>query len=93
MSGIYQFPARGPIKSIQRGSVALSTATNNTTVTITAVNTAYTELRFLGLSTSTTTLAYSLARGTVTNSTTLTFTRGSSTDAATVSWELTEFYP
>lgn len=69
------------IKSIQRG-VASPTGGTPLAVTITAVNTAKTELRLLG---SASTNAYIQ----LTNSTTITVTSGST---QSVSWELTERY-
>lgn len=80
------------IKSIQRGVIALSGSFATSTATITAVVTAKTELRLLG---------YSAPGGdnvqapriVLTNTTTITATKGSSSGSADdVSWELTERY-
>ena len=80
------------IKSIQRGVIALSGSFATATATITAVVTAKTELRLLG---------YSAPGGdnvqapriVLTNTTTITATKGSSSGSADdVSWELTERY-
>lgn len=79
-----------PIKSVQRG--AISATGLSTTVTITAVNTAKSELRYLGTSSSNGTFGETLVRLALTNSTTITASRDSSSGALTVSWELTEYY-
>jgi len=77
MSAMSQFFGGGAtIKSIQRG-----------VITISAVNTSKTELRFLGASNSSTPLAYIE----LTNSTTITATRGGFNQTNIVSWELTEW--
>lgn len=85
MSNLSQFVGGG-IKSIQRG---VKTAVNNTaTVTITAVDTAKTELRLLGVKGT-----GSPTHITLTDSTTITFTNSSGGALnADVSWELTERY-
>lgn len=81
------------IKSIQRGVVAVSTSSNTTTVTISAVNTAKTEVRFLG-----STVYYGSAATftdgyvSLTNSTTLTFLQKDIPNSGSYSWELTEYY-
>lgn len=84
------------IKSIQRGVITLSGTGNSATATISAVNTAKTELRFLGVT--------SLSGGAIinegmvhialTNSTTITSTRlfSGNSNTAAASWELTEYY-
>ena len=76
------------IKSIQRGTISLSTG--SATVTITAVNTAKTELRHLGIASGTADLS-GFARITLTNSTTIT-ANTNSVVATVVNWELTERY-
>lgn len=81
------FGARG-IKSIQRGVISVTGTGNVATATISEVNVAKTELRYLGM---TGTLNVLL---TLENSTTVKLTRptpgASSTSEA--SWELTEYY-
>ena len=87
------------IKSIQRGTLTISGASNviSGTATISSVNTAKTELRLLGWSNTDSTNAvhagYESPRIVLTNATTITATiqagRGHTT---TISWELTEFY-
>ena len=88
-----------PVKSIQRGSVSISSYSDPTGVlpiTISAVNPAKTEVRFLGGSgyfNSSATMAQ-LAYLTLTNSTTLTATctRNGHSFNVMISWELTEYY-
>lgn len=89
MSNLSQFAGGSSIKSIQRGVITLSSVTS-ATATITAVVTAKTALRHLG-ATSDVGEAYSLARINLTNTTTITATRGNATGTSTVSWELTEY--
>lgn len=81
----------GSIKSIQRGQLTVPPAGAN--ATITAVNTAKTELRYLG--------HYHGGGSTfddigcsvyLLNSTTVRATRGGSSGSISVSWELTEYY-
>lgn len=91
MSNLSQF-STGAIKSIQRGTTAI-TGTNLTgTSTITAVDTAKSELRVLGWSADSDDVRVS-PRLSLTNTTTLTATRGGNGSGATttVSWELTEW--
>lgn len=82
-------PPPGSLKSIQRGVISMVGAYSGT-ATITAVDTSKTELRLLGVS-NTTALA-DLARVVLTNATTITANRGSTSGTSEVSWELTEFY-
>ena len=88
-----------PIKSIQRGSISISSLPNSTgsaAIAISAVNTAKTEVRFLGGSgysdsaINTTQIGYL----TLTNSTTLTasVSRSEPGFAVRIAWELTEYY-
>lgn len=80
------------IVSTQRGTIALNSAATTNTATITAVNPAKTQLRFLGMSSSALSDDSGQARIALTNSTTITASRisGSNGDI-TLSWELTEF--
>lgn len=82
-------PPPGSLKSIQRGVISMVGAYSGT-ATITAVDTSKTELRLLGVSN--TTVLADLARVVLTNATTITATRGSTSGTSEVSWELTEFY-
>lgn len=80
------------IKSIQRGVIAMSAGSTTGTATITAVVTAKTELRMLGFSTGGPDNTFS-PRLSLTNTTTITATKTSTTVSGTdVSWELTERY-
>lgn len=81
------FGARG-IKSIQRGVISVTFTGGVATATISAVNVAKTELRYLGI---TGTLN---ARLTLGNSTTVKLERIAPLESSTseASWELTEYY-
>lgn len=90
-----------PIKSIQRGTISYNVSSTATgTATITAVNTAKTELRMLGFTTTDNglnTQEYSklIPRISLTNSTTVTANSDQTTAFATnvtVSFEVTEYY-
>ncbi len=84
--------ATARIKLIQRGTIALSNGGFTTgTSTITAVVTAKTELRCLGFSATSGDIT-SYPRLELTNTTTVTATRGGTSGAVTVSWEVTEYY-
>ena len=93
MSNSSQF--RGGIKSIQRGTISITTANTSATATISAVNTAKTELRYLGGGNYDANLGAVFARIVLTNSTTITASPSSSSTlngTIIVSWELTEWY-
>jgi hypothetical protein len=93
MSNSTQF--RGGIKSIQRGTISVAVGTTSNTATISTVNTAKTELRFLGGGGQDATPASVFVRIALTNSTTITATipaYNSLSIAIPVSWELTEWY-
>lgn len=79
------------IKSIQRGTISITGTNLTNTATITAVNTAKAELRLVGQSTTSSVLP-SFAYLQLTDSTTITATRlSSSSSTTTVSYEVTEF--
>lgn len=83
------------IKSIQRGSIAITGTNATATATITSVTTAKTRLRFLGDYTWQAATEDWCPGATIalTNSTTITATRNNTLSGThTVSWELTEFY-
>lgn len=82
-------PPPGSLKSIQRGTISM-VGTSNGTATITAVDTAKTELRLLGVY-NTTTIS-DLTQAVLTNSTTVTVTRGTTSGTSVASWEVTEYY-
>lgn len=81
------------IKSIQRGVIQLNGVTSNTAA-ITAVDTTKAELRLLGCqcNTAATALSDLSTYLTLTNATTVTATRLSSTGIVFVSFEVTEWY-
>lgn len=90
MSTLLQFG--GGVKSIQRGTIVISgSGVNNTTATITSVVTSKTELRLLGFYTDINNLLQS-PKIELTDSTTITAWKGTTTGSVTLSWELTEYY-
>lgn len=97
MSTTSQFFSGGTsIKSIQRGVINIPTSTASATATISSVTTSKSELRFLGQRIDTAASVAALAQSfpiiELTNSTTITATRGAAPIPVTnVSWELTEW--
>lgn len=91
MSGITSTIPTGAIKSTQRGTIALTAVASNT-ATITAVDTSKSVLRYLGQTSIGSIAAETDVKIVLTNSTTITATRDSASNSATVSWELTEYY-
>ena len=84
------------IKSIQRGTIVIAAASASNTATIAAVATENTVVRWLGISYDTDGAVderSAWAYLSLTNATTVTATRGATTGAATVSYEVTEFLP
>ena len=82
------------IASTQRGSITISGVATSNTATITAVDTTKTQLRLLGLSNNSgagSDPGGDVARIALTNSTTITASRGIGGADVVVSWELTEF--
>lgn len=79
----------GGIKSIQRGTISVTGALTQT-ATITSVDTTKTELRMLGQTI--TTSANEIGHITLTNATTITLTRGNTSNTTVISWELTEYF-
>lgn len=85
-------PRARVIKSIQRGTITITSATSNTATLSPAVDTTRTELRVLGQTSSADDRTYS-ARTVLTDGTTVTATRVNSGSATTVvSFEITEYY-
>lgn len=83
------------IKSIQRGTLSISGTNNAATATISSVNPAKTELRFLGVNPLTPTpINEGMVYIVLTNSTTITAARqdGGNSNTPIVSWELTEYF-
>ena len=78
------------IKSIQRGTIAITGTNTTATVSITSVDTSKTELRYLGITEASTDSGAYIA---LTSSTQITATRAAPTasHSVTVSWELTEW--
>lgn len=91
MSNLTQF-AGGAIKSLQRGTLALAGGSVNATTTVTSVDTTKSILTLLGSVTLCTDFASVNADITLTNATTITATRGASTSATTLRWQLVEYY-
>lgn len=88
--------AGGGIKSVQRGTISLTGNNLTATATVSAVDVTKSQLAMLGLSTnsgSANVNSESFTRLSLTNSTTITATRGTAVYGiqTTVSWELTEF--
>jgi len=80
------------IKSIQRGVLSLAGSVPSVTAAITSVNTAKTELRYMGFN-GTTADSIIGAYLSLTNATTITAFKTNSTNiTSSVSWELTERY-
>lgn len=80
------------LNSIQRGTVAIASGASSATVTISAVDVAKTELRFLGGSGTSGTTTLRVPRIELTDSTTITVTiLSSAASTLTISWELTEW--
>ncbi len=92
---VSQWMTRSQIKSIQRGTIALTAGNLTGTVTITAVVTANCVLTFLGVTSDTATAnaERAEARVSLTNATTVTATRADSTDNALLSFEIMEYQP
>jgi len=85
-----QNPQAGSIKfPIQRGVIAMNAVTS-ATATITSVDVNKCELRMLGAYN--TSVASDLASVVLTNATTVTANRGTTTGTSNISWELTEYY-
>ena len=82
----------GAIKSIQRGVISMASggSTSGTATLSPSVDTTKTELRVLGCTADTSSL--DLARAVLTNGTTVTATRPSTTSNTVLSWEITERY-
>ena len=87
MSTLSQFS--GGIKSIQRGTISIANGATSGTSTVTAVVTAKTELRYLGINAASTAATAHIV---LTDTTTVTATRTVNSGDIAVSWELTEFY-
>ena len=81
------------IKAIQRGTITIATSTSSATATITSVDTAKTEVRFLGGSGISTGPITQIPRVSLTNATTLTANviNNVAVAAIVLSWELTEW--
>ena len=84
----------GGIKSVQRGTVSMGgVGSSSATVTVSAVNMQKAELRHLGQSSPSNNNLYDFARLSLINATTIQVNVSSANaTAATVSWELTEYY-
>lgn len=94
MPGAFDYKqAQSGIKSIQRGTISMTSGGSTSgTATIASVGTTKTELRMLGASNDFVGDTTAISRVVLTNSTTVTATRSSTSGTTVVSWELTEFY-
>ena len=91
MSTLSQFTGGG-IKSIQRGTISITNPNFFATATITSVNVNKTMINFLGLSENSSSTANNyLARIELTNATTITAIRISSSGTTALSYEVIEF--
>lgn len=84
-----------PIKSIQRGTTVISNAGYSATATISAVNTSKSIVIFSGQSgpnAGGTDPTACLVRAVLTNTTTITFTRGYPQGDITSAWQIIEYY-
>jgi len=90
MSDLTQF-LPGSIKSIQRGTITIANSSTSNTATITAVVTAKSIISLLGTSSTETSAANLLARVELTNTTTVTATRGGTTGSVTVRYLAVEY--
>lgn len=92
MSTLAQFFPNGT-KSIQRGVISLATTASGTATLSPSVDTSKTRLRFNGWSVTGAALDANMFPTVVlTNSTTVTATRGGSSGTVLVSWEVEESY-
>lgn len=91
--GVSGLAGGGGIKSIQRGTIAITNSNTSATATISPVVTSKTELRFLGSQGNIAGPDGIMVTVALTNSTTVTATRASGASGVTVnvSWELTEW--
>lgn len=82
------------IKSIQRGTIAMANGGISGSVTISSVNTAKAELRYLGGTGQDTATGnyFATSKISLTNSTTVSASFGTTTNVGQISWELTEYY-
>lgn len=96
MSTLTQFTGSG-IKSVQRGTVVINSASSVGNATVSAVDTAKSLVALLGFSVNSSLAADPIdwaPRVALTSTTNITATRGQATvgPAITVSWELVEYY-
>lgn len=94
-SRVSQYGQRGLVKSVQRGTINLTSVTSNT-ATITAVTLANCLVSYLGttFAVATNNAAVSKARVELTNTTTVTaYQNTANANATDVSFEVLEFYP
>lgn len=89
--GMPNAPSGGLTPYVQRGVINMGPGTNSATATISSVNTARSELRFLGSDYSFLNFYEAFGRVSLTNSTTITATRSGTGNSVNVSWELTEW--
>jgi hypothetical protein len=90
MSNVTQFMP-GAIKAIYRGTIAIANTATSNTATITAVNTDKAILHHLGVSSTENNNGYTEVRLALTNTTTITATRGGNVGDVTVGYQLVEY--
>ena len=81
----------GIIKSIQRGTINLTSASSGT-ATISSVTTSKAVLYFLGYDSNNDYIPDAAVRLSLTNSTTITANKNGSTGIAAVNWQVVEYY-
>lgn len=91
MSTLSQFGGGG-VKSVQRGTITVTSNSNSQTATITAVDTSKSMVNYLGFTGGAVSTYDTWPRVALTNSTTVTVTKGGSTLGIIVSYEVIEFY-
>lgn len=82
----------GVIKSIQRGTIAITTGNTSNTATVSAVTTAKALVFHLGGEGDASATNHALVRLALTDATTITATRNGSSNGITVGYQLVEYY-
>lgn len=90
--GANVYPPPGAIKSIQSGFISITNSNTSNAATVTQVNTSKSVLMLLGAGGASASAGDLAAYLSLTNSTTVTAFRGSTSGTCTVSWQLVEYY-